>query len=93
MLIFPREGEKRMGRRGKDHDGMRQEFGGPALRSFGEGGRIGPDRGGGGFNGGGIPRPAFNPNILYSLSMLYDSIVASVLDSASFDHFAENRRK
>jgi len=38
MLIYPREGKKRMGRRGQDHDGMRKEFGW----------RIGPDRGGGG---------------------------------------------
>jgi len=51
MLIFPREGEKRMGRRGQDHDGMRKEFGW----------RIGPDRGGGSFNGGGMLHPAFNP--------------------------------
>jgi hypothetical protein len=60
MLIFAREGKKHKGRWEQDHDGMRKEFGGPALRSFGEGGRIGPDRGGGRFNGGGIPRPAFN---------------------------------
>jgi len=77
MLIFSREGKKRMGRWGQDQDGMRKEFGG----------RIGPDRGGGSLNGGGTPRPAFNPYILYSLSMLYDFIVASVLYSASFAHF------
>jgi len=62
---------------------MRKEFGC----------RIGPDGGGGGFNGGGIPRPASNPYILYPLSMLYDSIVASMLDSASFDHFDRNEPK
>ena len=54
MLIFSREVKKHKGRWEPDHDGMRKEFGWPALRSFGEGGRIGPDR------GGGIPRPAWN---------------------------------
>jgi hypothetical protein len=83
MLIFPREGEKRMGRWEQDHDGMLKEFGG----------RTGPDRGGGSLNGGGIPRPAFNPYILYPLSMLYDFIVASMLDSARFDHFDRNEPK
>jgi hypothetical protein len=43
----------------------------------------------GGSNGGGIPRPASNPYILYPLSMLYDSIIASMLDSARFDHFCQ----
>jgi len=38
-------------------------------------------------DGGGIPRPAFNPYILYQFSMLYDSIVASMLYSASFEPF------
>ena len=80
MLIFPREGKKHKGKREPDHDGTRKE----------SGGRIGPDRGGGSFNGGGMPHPASNPYILYPLSMLYDSIVASVLDSARltiFGHF------
>ena len=99
MLIFTREGKKRIGRRGQDHDGMRKEFGWPALRSFGEGGvpgeggRIGLDHGGGSFNGGGIPCPASNPYILYPFSMLYDSIVASMLYSANFDHFGRNEPK
>ena len=83
MLLFPREGKKRMGRRGKDHDGMRQEFGW----------RVRPDRGGGSFKGGGISRPAFNPYILYPLSMLYDSGVARMLDSASFGLFGRNEPK
>ena len=47
----------------------------------------GAEGGGEGFNGGGIPRPASNPLILYQLSMLYDFIVAGMLYSASFDHF------
>jgi hypothetical protein len=38
-------------------------------------------------DGGGIPRAVSNHSILYQFSMLYDSIVASVLFSASFDHF------
>jgi hypothetical protein len=42
---------------------------------------------GGGFNGGGIPRPDSHHSILYLLSMLYDSIVASMFFSAGFDHF------
>jgi len=49
----------------------------------------GAEGGGRGSNGGGIPRPASNHSILYQFSMLYDSIVASMLFSASFDHFGQ----
>jgi len=42
---------------------------------------------------GRIPRLASNPYILYPLSMLYDSIPASLPFSGSFDHFEENNRK
>jgi hypothetical protein len=48
-------------------------------------GWIGSD--GRGFNGGGISYAASNHSILYQLSMLYESIVASVLFSAGFDYF------
>jgi hypothetical protein len=48
-------------------------------------GLIGSD--GRGFNGGGISYAASNHSILYQLSMLYESIVASVLFSAGFDYF------
>jgi len=74
MLIFRREGKKRMGKGERNHDGMRQNLGWPALRSFGEGGmpgeggRIGLDGGGEGCHGGGIPHRASNPSILYRLS-------------------------
>ena len=83
MLIFPREGKKRMGRREQEHNGMRKEFGGP----------TGPDRGGGGFNGGRIPRPASNPYILYSLSILYDFIAASLPFPPFLTIFDRNRPK
>jgi hypothetical protein len=38
---------------------------------------------------GGILRPAPNPYILYSLSMLYDSIATNRPFSASFGHFED----
>ena len=68
-----------------------EDGGHPPLRIM-EGGlfmRIadGAEGDGGGCNGGGIPCPVSNPYILYPLSMLYDSTVASTLYSASFDHF------
>ncbi len=48
----------------------------------------GPEDDGGRFNGAGTPRPAFNHSILHQLSMLYDSIAASMPFSACFDHFS-----
>ncbi len=55
--------------------------------------RIGPNRGGGGLNGGGIRHPVSNPSILYSLSMIYNSIAARMPLCASFDDFEENQPK
>ena len=70
MLIFRREGKKRMGRRERDGDRMRQNAGWPALRRPGEEG--------GGFDGGGFARPIANPSILYPLSMIYDATAPSI---------------
>ena len=56
MLTLRSEGKKRMGRRERDHDGMRRHCAW----------RIGPDGGGEGCAGAGAPRPAHNPSILYS---------------------------
>jgi hypothetical protein len=89
MLIFPREGKKHKGRRKPDHDGMRKEFGGAALRSFGEGGmpgeggRIGPDRGGGSSNGGGSrARPLI---LIYSIHLV--CFMISSLQACFIRHF------
>jgi hypothetical protein len=49
--------------------------------------------GGGGYNGGGIAPAAPNHSILYPLSMLYDSIAASMPDSSSLAVFQENEAK
>jgi hypothetical protein len=44
-------------------------------------------------DGGGIPHPASNPSILYLLSMLYDSIAASMPFSARLAIFEEKQPK
>ena len=60
----------------------------PACVGFSMRFADGPEDDGGRFNGAGTPRPAFNHSILHQLSMLYDSIAASMPFSACFDHFS-----
>ena len=72
-----------MGIRAQGHDGMRRNFAW----------RMGPDCGGEGCDGDGIPRPALNHSILYQLSMVYDLLkMKFLINSFSMPRNGKNRQ-